>query len=57
MEMFFATLGFFAAFFVLMAVGAIFNGKVLKGSCGGIGKVLGGGACLFCSKRDECKKG
>ena len=52
MDVFLVTLGFFAAFVALMAVGAIFGGRVLKGSCGGIG----GGDCPFCSKRDGCDK-
>ena len=38
-----------------MAVGVIFSNKVLKGSCGGLGKVLGKD-CDFCDKKDQCTK-
>jgi hypothetical protein len=38
-----------------MAIGAIVNGKYLKGSCGGLGKIMGED-CLFCDKKDECDK-
>lgn len=37
-----ATIGFMAALMLAMAVGVIFRGKALKGSCGGIA----GGDCL-----------
>lgn len=36
-----ATIGFMAFLMLAMAVGVIFRGKALKGSCGGIG-----GECL-----------
>ena len=37
MAAFFATMGFMAAIMLAMAVGVIFRGKALKGSCGGVG--------------------
>lgn len=44
---------FFALFITLMAVGVIFSKKELKGSCGGLGAVMGED-CMFCEKKDEC---
>jgi uncharacterized protein len=51
----------FLTFFVLlffifaMAIGYIIAGKRLKGSCGGLGAVMGED-CMFCSKKDKCEK-
>lgn len=36
-----------------MAIGVILSNKKLKGSCGGLGQVLGED-CDFCESRDEC---
>ena len=36
-----------------MAVGVIFSNKKLRGSCGGLNKVLGDD-CMFCEKKDRC---
>lgn len=47
------TILFFSLFIVLMAVGVIFAKKELKGSCGGLGRVMGED-CMFCEKKDEC---
>jgi len=38
----------------LMAVGVIFSGKSLKGSCGGLGKIMGE-KCDNCNRSNECK--
>lgn len=38
-----------------MALGVIFSNKPLKGSCGGLGKIMGE-KCSFCSKQGQCKK-
>ena len=38
-----------------MAVGVILSNKQLKGSCGGLNKVIGED-CMFCEKKDECKE-
>ena len=47
------TLLFFALFIAFMAVGVIFGKKELKGSCGGLGRVMGED-CMFCEKKDDC---
>ena len=36
-----------------MAVGVIFNNKSLKGSCGGLGTVMGDD-CDLCENKDKC---
>ncbi|MBK22720.1 MAG: hypothetical protein CME70_01835 [Halobacteriovorax sp.] len=55
MKIFFITFGAMLTVIFLMAIGAIFNKKVLKGSCGGLGKIMGED-CMFCEKKDECEK-
>ena len=51
---------FFITFIILiivilgMAIGVIMGKKALKGSCGGLSKVMGDD-CMFCEKKDECK--
>lgn len=55
MKVFFITLGAMLSIVFLMAIGAIFNKKVLKGSCGGLGKIMGDD-CMFCEKKEECDK-
>ena len=52
---FFITIFVFALFFLLMSVGFIFAGKKLRGSCGGLGKLMGKD-CDFCEKKDQCEK-
>jgi uncharacterized protein len=55
MEMFLITLVFFSVTIVLMAIGYIIARKKLKGSCGGLGTIMGED-CMFCSKKEECEK-
>lgn len=38
-----------------MALGVIFSNRNLKGSCGGLGKIMGED-CMFCEKKEECDK-
>lgn len=38
-----------------MAIGVIFGNKALKGSCGGLGQVMGD-KCQFCENKDKCDK-
>ncbi len=54
METFFVTLAFLLSFFLLCGVGYIFAKKTLKGSCGGLGRIMGD-SCMFCGKKDECE--
>lgn len=55
MEMFLVTLGVLLICVIGMAVGVILSNKELKGSCGGLGRVIGED-CMFCSKKEECKE-
>ncbi len=56
MQYFWITLGVLVVAIAGMAVGVIFSNKELKGSCGGLGKIMGED-CMFCEKKDECKDG
>jgi len=38
-----------------MALGVILSNKELKGSCGGLGAVMGDD-CMYCEKKDECEE-
>lgn len=52
-EMFLVTFSALIIVMAIMAVGVIFKGKKLQGSCGGLGRVIGED-CMFCDKKDEC---
>ncbi|MDD0853528.1 (Na+)-NQR maturation NqrM [Halobacteriovorax sp. GB3] len=53
MKYFIITLGVLLITCLGMAVGYIFSKKELKGSCGGLGKIMGED-CMFCDKKEEC---
>lgn len=53
MEYFIVTLVVMVTTIAGMAVGVIFSNRKLKGSCGGLNKVLGED-CDFCEKKDQC---
>lgn len=55
MQYYFITLGVLLIVILGMAVGVILSNKALKGSCGGLAKIMGDD-CMFCAKKDECKK-
>jgi len=38
---------------IAMAIGVILSNKQLKGSCGGLNRVMGED-CLFCGNKEEC---
>lgn len=38
-----------------MAIGVILSNKQLKGSCGGLGAIMGDD-CLYCEKADTCER-
>ena len=54
MEYYFITLGGMISVIAMMAVGVIFGNIIIKGSCGGLGK-LSGDSCSFCKTDDQCK--
>ena len=50
MTTFLLAFGLFLLVIVGMALGVIFQGKKLKGSCGGLNAVAGADHCLVCHK-------
>lgn len=47
----------FAAFFLVMALGLLLQGKPLKGSCGGVATLMGDEKCSFCGgDPDKCEE-
>lgn len=52
---FLITLGVLGLCITGMALGVIFSNKALKGSCGGLGRVMGE-KCQFCENKDKCDK-
>jgi hypothetical protein len=55
MKMFLISLVVMLAAIAGMAVGVIFSNRKLKGSCGGLGKLMGDD-CSFCDKKEQCDK-
>ena len=49
------TLAVMLVVIVAMAVGVIFSNRELKGSCGGLGRIMGD-SCMFCGKKEDCRK-
>lgn len=52
-EMILVSFTIMAGFMAALAVGVIFSDRRLKGSCGGLGTVMGDD-CDFCEKKDQC---
>jgi hypothetical protein len=55
MSYFIITLIFMSLALAGMAVGVIISNKRLKGSCGGLGAIMGDD-CMFCENKDKCEK-
>lgn len=53
MQYFVISLIFMLITVLAMAVGVIFNNKSLKGSCGGLGALMGED-CDLCENKDKC---
>ena len=54
MDIFVITISVFIIAFFGMAIGVIIADKRIKGSCGGIGALMGKSACDVCSFKDKC---
>ena len=54
-EIFLLTLAVVGVAVVGMAIGVIISNRSLKGSCGGLGAIMGDD-CMFCEKKEECDK-
>lgn len=48
LPIFFVTLGVFLLFFIFMGIGYMVKKQPLKGSCGGVAKMMGDEFCQFC---------
>ncbi|CAA0097387.1 Uncharacterised protein [BD1-7 clade bacterium] len=48
MEMVIVTFCVFVLFFIAMSLGYIFQNKPLRGSCGGVAKLMGNENCEIC---------
>lgn len=55
MEIVLISLVVFSLVLLGMSVGVIFSNRELKGSCGGLGSVMGDD-CDFCGKKEECER-
>ena len=53
MTTFLLTFGLLALIMVGMALGVIFAGKTIKGSCGGLNAISDADQCLVCNKDIE----
>jgi len=56
MTYFIITLAILFLFIVFMSIGVLMGKEPLKGSCGGLGKVMGGSKCEICGDRHKCEK-
>jgi len=56
MTYFLITLAVLGLFLLFMSIGVLMGKEPLKGSCGGLGKVMGGTKCEICGDRHKCEK-
>lgn len=56
MNMVLITISVFLIAFAGMAIGVILSNRRIKGSCGGIGAIMGSSACDICEMKDKCDK-
>jgi len=52
---FLITFAVIALFLVFMSLGVLLGKDPIKGSCGGLGKVMGS-KCEICGDKDKCEK-
>ena len=55
MEVILITTAVFLIAFTGMAIGVIIANKSIKGSCGGIGAIMGKSACDVCEMKNKCE--
>ena len=55
MDIFIITISVFMVSFLGMAIGVVIADKRIKGSCGGIGALMGKAGCDSCSFKDKCE--
>lgn len=56
MDMILVTISVFLIAFTGMAIGVIISDRRIKGSCGGIGAIMGEAGCDSCAMKDKCEK-
>lgn len=56
MSMVLVTISVFLIAFAGMAIGVILSDRRIKGSCGGIGAIMGESSCDMCAMKDKCEK-
>ena len=59
MEVFIATVIVTGLAIAGMAIGVLFSGRGIQGSCGGLSRIIPGleNACDACANKDECPRG
>tara|TARA_R110002072_G_scaffold64203_2_gene159339 strand:+ start:181494 stop:181754 length:261 start_codon:yes stop_codon:yes gene_type:complete len=55
MKIFLFSVGIMGVALFGMAIGVILSNRKLKGSCGGLGALMGED-CMFCEKKEQCEK-
>ena len=54
MEIFVLSLIVISIVFFIMCIGVLLVGKPVTGSCGGLARLFGSGACDICESKDKC---